>query len=362
VFSKRRTLFGLDAARQATRGGQRVVVVEGYMDVIALHQAGFTAAVAPLGTALTEEQLAELWRLSPAPVLCFDGDAAGGRAAARAADLALPLLTPEHTLSFAALPNGEDPDTLVRRGGAAAFRAALDSARPLIDALFHFIRDAAPDTSTPEQFESFKRRLDAAAGKIRDRGLAGEYRTALRDRLYEARRASRRGAPPARPIRLPRPVPAADGADAERCRILVAIVLRHPGLLHDVEEPFGHIDLPAWLSRLRAEILQWSQTAEALDSAALITHLTQAGLEAEVAQAISTVRAACAEPDAQLAEAEDGWWQFFGLLNRDGLEQEVEAARLEFERRSDPASERRLVSLRRAQLALFSCEQAFDIE
>ncbi len=117
LFSKRRSLYALDLAREM-RGKAEIVVVEGYMDVIALHQAGFGGAVAPLGTALTEEQLAELWRLSPAPVLCFDGDAAGGRAAARAAELALPLLAPDRTLKIASLPAGEDPDTLIRRHGA----------------------------------------------------------------------------------------------------------------------------------------------------------------------------------------------------------------------------------------------------
>ena len=104
LFSKRRTLYALDLAREAVRGGAPLVVVEGYMDVIALAQAGFGGAVAPLGTALTEEQLEELWRLAPAPILCFDGDAAGSRAAARAAELALPLLAPDRTLQLATLP------------------------------------------------------------------------------------------------------------------------------------------------------------------------------------------------------------------------------------------------------------------
>ncbi len=119
-------MFALDAAREGVRGGAELVVVEGYMDAIALHQAGLGGAVAPLGTALTEEQLEELWRLSPMPVLCFDGDAAGSRAAARAADVALPHLTPERGLRIATLPPGEDPDSLVRGGGRAAMQAVLD--------------------------------------------------------------------------------------------------------------------------------------------------------------------------------------------------------------------------------------------
>ena len=112
LFSKRRTLYGLDFAREASRQGSEVVAVEGYMDVIALHQAGFGAAVAPLGTALTTEQLEELWRLSPTPILCFDGDAAGARAAVRAAEAALQALAPDRSLRIAALPAGEDPDSL----------------------------------------------------------------------------------------------------------------------------------------------------------------------------------------------------------------------------------------------------------
>ena len=116
LFSKRGNLYALDLAREGVRGAP-LVVVEGYMDVIALHQAGFEAAVAPLGTALTEEQLGELWRLSPVPVICFDGDAAGGRAVARAAELVLPMLAPDRTMRIATLPPGEDPDTLVKKAG-----------------------------------------------------------------------------------------------------------------------------------------------------------------------------------------------------------------------------------------------------
>ncbi len=109
VFSKRRTLYGLDLARNDLRNGGVLVVVEGYMDVIAAAQAGFTGAVAPLGTALTTEQIEELWRVTPCPVLCFDGDSAGARAAARAMDLALPMLTPERSLRIRHVADGGGP-------------------------------------------------------------------------------------------------------------------------------------------------------------------------------------------------------------------------------------------------------------
>jgi DNA primase len=187
LFSKRRTLYGLDFAREASRQGADVVTVEGYMDVIALHQAGFGAAVAPLGTALTTEQLEELWRLSPTPILCFDGDAAGARAAVRAAEAALPALAPDRSLRIATLPSGEDPDTLVRTKGREAFAAILDAARPLGDALFDLLRTSGGDT-TPEQRAAFRNRLVAAAGRIEDKTLAVEYRRALLDRFFESGR------------------------------------------------------------------------------------------------------------------------------------------------------------------------------
>lgn len=182
LFSKRRTLYGLDLAREGLRTAGDLIVVEGYMDVIALHQAGFTGAVAPLGTALTEEQMAELWRLSPAPVLCFDGDRAGTRAAARTADLALPLVGVERGLRFATVPAGDDPDTLIRRDGADAFRAVLVQSRPFSIAAYDLMRQPAGEP-TPELRAAFRARLMDAAGRIQDSALAGECRRAWIDRF-----------------------------------------------------------------------------------------------------------------------------------------------------------------------------------
>ena len=234
VFPKRRTLYALDLARDGVRAGQRLVVAEGYMDVIALHQAGFAGAVAPLGTALTEEQLVELWRLSPEPVLCFDGDAAGAKAAERVITLALPLLQPGYSLRIASLPSGEDPDSLVRGRGAKAFASVLDNARPLAEAVFAALSQGVGEA--PEQRAALRTRLEAAAAAIPDRTLAYEYKAALRDRFFAARR---RGKPtphkptPQRPTRL-EVVPKA--TEAERARLLTGILLRHPGLLRDLEE------------------------------------------------------------------------------------------------------------------------------
>jgi DNA primase len=211
--------------------------------------------------------------------------------------------------------------------------------------------------------------LEEAAGRIRDKALAGEYRRALLDRFFQRRAsAGRRAGPVARPIRVQRPVPAPAAAEAERCRTLLAILLRHPGLLHDVEEALGGIDLPLPLTRLRNEILTWAEQSQALDSGDLVTHLTSAGLAAEAAQALSAVPyplPACARPDAQPAEAEAGWWHFFGLLDPGRLEREVEVARRELAARTGDAAvvaQRRLVALRTAFEALQRGEQGQDAE
>jgi DNA primase len=361
MFVKGRTLFGLDVAHAGARSGSQVVAVEGYIDVIALHQAGFAGAVAPLGTALTEQQLEELWRLSPMPILCFDGDAAGARAAARAAELALPLLSAERSLRLAGLPTGEDPDTLVRRHGAAAFQATINAARPLADALYDLVREASGD-ATPEQRAALRTRLEAAAAKIRDRALATEYRRVLMDRFF-ARRGPRG---PVKPPPMFQRAPAAPAqASAERGRNLLAIILRHPALLHDVEEAFGAVEFPPALNRLRKEILRWGEVAEALDSQSLMNHLTENGLAAEAAQALAAAPyplPACAAPDAMPAEAEAGWWHIFGLMHRGRLEAEVAAAMRELAERGDAAAQRRLIALCTARNALREDEYGAETE
>jgi DNA primase len=347
LFAKRRTLYGLDLARAALRSGAPLVVVEGYMDVIALDQAGLGGAVAPLGTALTEEQLEELWRLAPAPILCFDGDAAGSRAAARAAELALPLLAPDRTLRLARLPAGDDPDTLVRRQGAEGMRAVLATAVPLSEALYDLLRESGGE-ATPEQRAAFRARLEAAARRIPDRVLGGEYRRALLDRFFSSRASGRR-AGVARPP--PRPAAGADAAASERHRILTAILLRHPALLHDVEHAYAGLDLPHRLASLRTALHEWAEGAEILDSHALMTHLTSSGLQAEAAQVLASVPVplpACASSAAMPAEAAAGWWHIFGFLNVQRLGEEIALAETACARDLTPQSQNRLLALKAA--------------
>ena len=183
VFDKGTTLYGLAHAREGAGREGCAVAVEGYMDVIALHQAGLPFAVAPLGTALTERHLAELWRLAPEPVLCLDGDAAGQKAMRRTADRALPLLEPGKTLRFAVLPAEHDPDSLVRAAGAEGFRAVMDESRPLVDVVWDAaLVDFPPDFA--ERRAAFERSLMASVAMIANpamrRVVLGDFRQRLR--------------------------------------------------------------------------------------------------------------------------------------------------------------------------------------
>ncbi len=303
AFSKRRALYGLNFARDAVRGGQPLIVVEGYMDVIALSQAGFGGAVAPLGTALTEDHLTEIWRLSPEPVICFDADSAGRRAALRTVDLALTALSPDRSLKFLRLPEKEDPDSLVRREGPSGFKARLAKAEGLSSALYDMLADGIV-TTTPEARADFRKRLIETANRIPDKILAGEYRRMLEDRFFAARR--RTAATPgakfmpysARVNIRANPHIAPDKADQIRAFIMTATLLAHPAIYPEVEEAFAHVKLPPSCERLRAGLNHYAAAADTLDSETLYTHLSGLGL-AEEAGLVVAVSAEHYRPDPQ---------------------------------------------------------------
>jgi len=182
IFDKGRTLYNLDKAGPLARKSGRLVVVEGYMDVVALANAGIEEGVAPLGTALTEAQLELAWRVAETPVLCFDGDAAGQRAAMRAMIRALPLLQPAHSLAIVRLPQGLDPDDLLKARGAAAMLDLLGQATPLVEALWEAERDAEP-VATPEAKAGLKARLVAHVDTIQNPDIRALYRRELLDRF-----------------------------------------------------------------------------------------------------------------------------------------------------------------------------------
>jgi DNA primase len=324
IFEKGRVLYGWSAARanvarDADAGGAGVIVTEGYMDVIALHRAGLGTAVAPLGTALTEFQMQELWRLAPEPILCFDGDAAGERAAARALRRALPLLRPGQSLRFARLPSGEDPDAVIRASGRAVFDQILAAARPLSEMLLDIETGGKP-LDTPERRADLERRLLEDVGLIADRTVQAGYRRFVRDRLFDLARPSRPGA---RTTAGPRPgfvrdgpePPPRSGGRVQRENLL-RMLLHFPWLVDEVAEELAALDFPEpELASLRRQILELDAGRAGLDARALQQHLQQNGLAATVDGLLlpsvdTTFLVRCSDPTATREE----WVRVIGTL------------------------------------------------
>jgi DNA primase len=249
LFHKGQVLYNFARARRASQGapGSRdagtIIAVEGYMDVIALHQAGIENAVAPLGTALTENQLDLLWKMSPEPVLCFDGDGAGVRAANRAADLALPFLKPGRSVRFALLPEGKDPDDIVRQDGRGPFDKVLAEARPLAETIW-MRETSGGNFETPEKRAELEARLKQVVSVIADENVRRYYQQEMRDRLHTLFQGNNRGGDRRsnfqprggnnRPGQGPTPGPRAAGRG-----LAVSDRLARSGLVR------GHRDLPA---------------------------------------------------------------------------------------------------------------------
>ncbi|MDO5658103.1 MAG: DNA primase [Paracoccus sp. (in: a-proteobacteria)] len=247
LFDKGRNLYHLGPARAAVGKGAPLIVAEGYMDVIALARAGFGGAVAPLGTAITEDQLRLMWRVSPEPIIALDGDAAGLRAAMRLIDLALPLTGPGQALRFVLLPSGQDPDDLIRAQGRGAFDALIAQARPLVDLLWQRATEGQ-DFDSPERRAALDKILRDAIARIPDDSTRHHYSEALRERryaLFGGRRGAGKLTPDRREMRagrgaratvpvlpLTRATAIAAGAESELLieALVLAICAAHPGL------------------------------------------------------------------------------------------------------------------------------------
>ena len=291
LFNKGRTLYNLDKCSPASRQTGRVIVVEGYMDVIALAQAGFAETVAPLGTALTEQQIQMLWRMTEKPLLCFDGDPAGQKASMRAALRALPLLKPGHSLQFVTLPEGQDPDDIVKSSGATAFTKLLEASQPLVERLWRAEVNSGP-LDTPEDRAGLKQRLGAQTATIADGEIRRHYADAFRER-FDNLFAQRRTTLPARsgPFvrgqnrdwRKPQILPPgaetksfnAKGSDFLIQGVLGAL-LRHPALIRQHHEALSDFIPPdPNHAALLNVILNESFTKESLDTDGLITILDE---------------------------------------------------------------------------------------
>ncbi len=353
LFHKGYMLYNLDQARGPARDAGRVIVVEGYMDVIALSRAGIGEAVAPLGTALTEDQLGVLWRLVPEPVLCFDGDTAGLRAAERVVERAVPHLKPGYSLSFALLPAGEDPDSLVKGEGREAFEKVIQNARSLADMLWQISTEGAP-LDTPERRAGLERDVMGHLNDIRDSKVQAFYREEFRRRLGELF-GTARAAPPWQRRELPgrtgrgwreggRPraqMPssgrlrtsslAREGAASrsrKREQLLLLCLINHPALIEAHAEDIAGLELlNPDLDKLRAEIIRIAALRDGLDMDHLRRHLKAEGWEGLV-QSLDAAFASLwfAKPDAALRDVESGWQQARALHYRTlTMERELKA-------------------------------------
>ncbi len=263
LFDKSRTLYNHAPAREAAGKGKPLIVAEGYMDVIALSEAGFTAAVAPLGTAVTDTQLQLLWRIAPEPIIALDGDNAGIKAAMRVIDLALPLLEAGQSLRFAVMPDGKDPDDLIRAGGAGAMQALLDQAIPMVDLLWRRETEGQVFDS-PERRATLDKALREKIKLIKDPSIRAHYGEAIKEMRWELfgtrrRAAAGAGAPrrawtPGSPRWQAAPVPqpstkssllaqAGDGVEDDlREAVIFATLITTPAVIEEFEGQIERMD------------------------------------------------------------------------------------------------------------------------
>ena len=322
LFHKSHVLYRYPEARTAASdpktGIRGLVVAEGYMDVIALNRAGLAHAVAPLGTALTEDQIRLLWRAGPEPVICLDGDAAGQRAAGLAAERALPLLEPGRTLRFVFLPDGQDPDDVLKARGAEALRALVADTRSLSDLLWDREFSAEP-LNDPDRRAGFRRRLRALVAKITDPDVREEYKAEFDRRVASAfgrqpARAPWRGRPNADGVSDAPPVAETKRlAHARRVppavRHLLLAAIEWPQLAVSEAETLAELDCGP-LDSLRDAILDACSLGEGVDKAALQAQLLRRGhhpvlrkLDAERA----AMRAAMGGDDTDLPGRLNAW-------------------------------------------------------
>lgn len=364
LFHKGRTLYAGQHARLAAKD-HPLVVVEGYMDVIACHQAGFRGAVAPLGTALTEEQISLLWKMIPhdekEPVLCFDGDEAGYRAALRGAERVLPLLKPQQSVKIAFLPEGEDPDTYIRENGAEGFKNLMTRAKPLVEFLWaHQI--AGKQFTTPEARAGLSARLENLAAQIPDAQLQYHYKQMFRDKLRVLFGQSWKPGDKKKPFSKTPPVelPAIGKSKADSFipQIMLLTILNHPQIYSFVADEFQRLEMDTpelnGLYHIIHDVLETNmgESEESLDSEALLHQIRVRGLAETVDEFLSRDRLYVHAGFAKVGQPEDkvveGWKSLWNQWNKSILRADVMAARLALIQSMTPENESRMMALKQA--------------
>ncbi|MHA1539878.1 MAG: DNA primase [Alphaproteobacteria bacterium] len=337
LFHKGKQLYNLNLAREHTGQKGNVLVVEGYMDVIALAQAGIHHAVAPMGTAMTEDQMRMLWRYVPRIILCFDGDKAGQKAAQRVIERALPLITPEKSIAFLTLPEKEDPDSYVSKHGAYKFIDLLENADTLSTYLWQ-THTAGQDFKSPEKQAKLDHTLKKLTAQIIDPSLKESYGSHFKKKIWEEFRATtpyKKGAkaPEGRwnmlfksPIQTPR-----DG-DKKLLIELLTCAINHPEILGNVEEQMGLLRFSDQaLDDARKRVLEAFQKNHHIDRKGLIDYLKKSGTfrGLEVFLQKDAYNNAFLSPHATIEEAQNGWNSLIKQIEKGHLTLEIQKAKSE---------------------------------
>ena len=385
LFHKGHQVYNGANARKAAYDLKSVIVTEGYMDVIAMEGAGFKNTVAPLGTALTIEQIQLLWRMANEPVLCFDGDQAGQKAAFRAVETVLPQLKPGFSLKFAFLPDGQDPDDYIKSQGAGEMQSILEAAKPLSEVLWQK-EFSSSEWDTPERRAALEQNLISLINTVEDQTVRSHYLREIKSRLWRAfqtknergtgkpnqqnwqqgqsftsnRKTGRPGANSRRPASnslLSSPLTkGSDKQSSPHEAAMIVILLNHPWLLETEDELVSSLKFATeGAKKLRDALLeaQFVQNPQnSLDSAAVQSHLEKLelhSLAAQMKRIVAQHGPKCAEETANINEVREGWHELMVRHHKaEELKRELDAAERAFREEDNQQNFERLKSLRNA--------------
>lgn len=337
LFHKGRMLYGEPTARKAAAEGRVLILVEGYMDVIACGQVGIGGALAPMGTAVTEEQIFSMWKMIPdfnkVPILCFDGDNAGRKAAGRVCERILPLLEPGKSVRFAFMPDGEDPDSLIRNSGAQGFKDVIRGAVSLFDFIWGSYTQGRK-LNTPDEKASIKKQLENEIARIVHRDVQDMYRGALRERIskvfYPPRQAYKFGKGQsygAANVSLRPPKPAHSRKESLFPKVMLAGLINHPFIFESVEEVLSAVAFKTpRLEQLRQDVCLYLSGEPDVGHDDLISYLNNKGYAQEISDICNEsvyVHASFCSPSANEENILSKWLEYWNDYNAAGLEEEI---------------------------------------